>query len=71
MPYLPCLLGCCRWQATKVELPLELDWAGLQLALQEHFPSANVFYAILVEGAFSYIKARSVRKQTKGRWGPR
>ena len=48
---------------------MSLDWSGLQQALQEQFLSANVFYALLVEGTFTGMRARSVRKQATGRWG--
>lgn len=34
-----------------------LDW------LQAQLPSPNIFYALKIEGTFSYIKARSVPKQ--------
>ena len=56
-------------QAIRLELPMPLDWPGLQQSLQEQFISANVFYALLVEGKFTGMRARSVRKQATGRWG--
>jgi acetolactate decarboxylase len=34
-----------------------LEW------LHELMPSPNIFYAIRIEGVFSYLKARSVPKQ--------
>lgn len=62
-----CTTAFDKAQATRLELPLRLDWPGLHMALQQEFPSANLFYAILVEGTFEHLRARAVRKQTTGR----
>ncbi|GAB4824241.1 hypothetical protein N2152v2_011287 [Parachlorella kessleri] len=62
-----CTTSFDKQQAISLELPMPLDWSGLQQALQEQFLSANVFYALLVEGMFTEMRARSVRKQATGR----
>ncbi len=41
-----------------------LSLAGLQSYLDGLRPSSNVFYAVVIEGIFSYVKTRSVPAQT-------
>ena len=43
-----------------VSLDKVLDYEQLKQYLDSMLPTRNIFYAIRVEGAFSYIKARSV-----------
>jgi acetolactate decarboxylase len=45
--------------------PGGLDYPGLQSFINGILPSKNVFYAIKIEGEFSYVKARSVPAQSK------
>lgn len=45
--------------------PGGLDYPGLQSFINGILPSKNVFYAIKIEGEFSYVKARSVPAQDK------
>ena len=40
-----------------------MTYAAFQEWLQRLLPSPNIFYAIRIEGNFTYIKARSVPKQ--------
>lgn len=42
-----------------------LDYPQLQKYLDGKLPTANIFYAIKIEGTFSYIKTRSVPSQEK------
>jgi acetolactate decarboxylase len=42
-----------------------LDYPQLQKYLDGKLPTANIFYAIKIEGTFSYIKTRSVPSQAK------
>ncbi|MGR3176562.1 MAG: acetolactate decarboxylase [Candidatus Anammoxibacter sp.] len=42
-----------------------LDYRQLKQYIDELLPTRNIFYAIKIEGAFKYIKARSVPKQKK------
>ena len=46
-------------------LPQGLDYLQLQKFLDERLPTANIFYAVKIEGTFSYIKTRSVPPQEK------
>ena len=46
-------------------LPVGIDYEGLKEFLNGILPTENTFYAIRVEGAFSYMKTRSVPAQTK------
>jgi len=48
-----------------VSLDKALDYEQLKQYLDSMLPNRNVFYAIKVEGAFKYIKARSVPAQSK------
>ena len=41
------------------------NYKQLEKIINSNIPSKNLFYAIAVTGKFSYIKARSVPKQTK------
>jgi acetolactate decarboxylase len=41
----------------------ELDYGQLQDELHKHHQSVNFFYAIRVDGLFSYVKTRSVPRQ--------
>ncbi len=43
----------------------QLDFKDLEGHLDSILPTENIFYAIKLEGTFSYIKARSVPKQNK------
>jgi len=43
----------------------QLDYKDLESYLDSILPTENIFYAIKLEGTFSYIKARSVPKQNK------
>jgi acetolactate decarboxylase len=47
----------------RLEKPINLT--ELELYLDRNLPSENLFYAIRVDGNFSYLKARSVPKQKK------
>lgn len=47
-----------------VSLDKVLDYEQLKQYLDSMLPTRNLFYAIRVEGAFSYIKARSVSAQS-------
>lgn len=51
----------------ELEQPLneELDYDQLQDELHKHHQSVNFFYAIRVDGLFSYVKTRSVPRQHK------
>ena len=42
-----------------------LDYLQLQKFLDERLPTANIFYAVKIEGTFSYIKTRSEPPQEK------
>lgn len=43
----------------------EVDYEQLQDELRKHHQSTNFFYAIRVDGLFSYVKTRSVPRQHK------
>lgn len=43
----------------------ELDYAGLKKVIDDHLVSANLFYAIRIEGTFRFMKTRSVPAQEK------
>jgi len=49
----------------KVNLPADLDYAGLQEYLDGILPTENIFYAFKITGTFSYMKTRSVPAQQK------
>lgn len=49
--------------ATHDELVGESSYADFLAWLESLLPSPNIFYAIRIEGTFSYIKVRSVPKQ--------
>lgn len=40
------------------------DWARFQQAVDKAVPSKNIFYALMVDGVFDYIKVRTVPRQT-------
>ena len=44
-------------------LPHNVDYAGLSDFLTSFLPTQNLFYAIRVDGTFSYVKTRSVPAQ--------
>jgi acetolactate decarboxylase len=46
-------------------LPQGLDYPQLEQYLDEKLPTVNIFYAIKIEGTFSYVKTRSVPPQVK------
>jgi len=46
-------------------LPADMDYAQLQAFLDGLLPTENIFYAVRVEGTFSYMKTRSVPGQQK------
>lgn len=43
----------------------ELDYAGLKTVIDNHLVSANLFFAIRIEGTFRFVKTRSVPAQEK------
>jgi acetolactate decarboxylase len=45
------------------QLKKELSYPDFQEWLQSLLPSSNIFYAIRIEGRFSYMRVRSVSKQ--------
>lgn len=47
------------------DLPAGVDYQGFQEFMDGVLPTENTFYAIRVDGTFSYIKTRSVPAQTK------
>jgi len=47
------------------ELPEGLDYEQIQELLDDTLPTSNIFYAIKIEGSFSYMKTRSVPGQQK------
>jgi acetolactate decarboxylase len=49
------------------QLPLTAipSYAALTGLLDQNRPTANIFYAIRIDGDFTYVKTRSVPKQTK------
>lgn len=46
-------------------LPQGLDYPQLQQYLDQKLPTVNIFYAIKIDGTFSYVKTRSVPPQVK------
>lgn len=46
-------------------LPHGADYAGLSVFLTSFLPTGNLFYAIRLDGTFSYVKTRSVPAQEK------
>jgi len=48
-----------------ISIDNQLDYKGVEGLLDSIFPTENIFYAIKMEGMFSYIKARSVPRQNK------
>jgi acetolactate decarboxylase len=46
-------------------LPTTTDLPGLGAALDNALPTQNIFYAVRIDGCFTYIKTRSVPKQEK------
>ena len=48
-----------------ITLNRELDYQGLQRYIDSILPTANIFYAIKIEGIFNYIKTRSIPAQQK------
>jgi len=49
----------------KEQLPQGMDYGHLQEFLDTILPTHNIFYAIKIEGSFSYMKTRSVPAQEK------
>ncbi len=47
------------------ELPEGFDYEQIQEFLDDTLPTGNIFYAIKIEGTFSYMKTRSVPGQQK------
>jgi acetolactate decarboxylase len=47
------------------DVPAGVDYAGFQEFLDGVLPTENAFYAVRVDGVFSYMKTRSVPAQTK------
>jgi acetolactate decarboxylase len=47
------------------DAPIDLE--GLQAFLLDHVSTKNVFWAIKIEGLFSHVKVRAVRKQSEDR----
>ena len=50
---------------TQANPPEGLDYSGLQSYINGILPSKNTFFAIKIEGSFSYVKARSVPAQNE------
>ena len=50
---------------TTVELNQQITLDELEAYIDKLIPTKNIFYAVKVEGTFSYIKTRSVPKQKK------
>jgi acetolactate decarboxylase len=48
-----------------VPINKQLDYKDLEAYLDSVLPTENIFFAIKLDGTFSYIKARSVPKQKK------
>jgi acetolactate decarboxylase len=48
---------------TKDRLEAEMSYADFQVWLERLLPSPNIFYALRIEGRFSYLKVRSVPHQ--------
>ncbi len=46
-------------------MPGGLDYTGTREFLDSTFPTENIFYAIKITGTFSYMKTRSVPRQSK------
>lgn len=44
-------------------LEMDMSYADFQAWIERLFPSLNIFYAIRIDGRFSYLKVRSVPKQ--------
>jgi acetolactate decarboxylase len=42
-----------------------LDYKGLEKYLDDLLPTRNIFYAIKIDGNFTYVRTRSVPKQSK------
>ncbi len=49
----------------KQNVPSGTDFNGLEAYIDSIMPTQNIFYAIVVEGTFSYMKTRSVPAQEK------
>jgi len=47
------------------DLPEDMDFAAFQTYLDSWLLSENLFYAVKIEGTFSYMKTRSVPGQSK------
>jgi acetolactate decarboxylase len=59
--------ACVTYFATDRTLDLAegLDYTHLTAFLDSRLPTVNIFYAIKIEGTFSYVKTRSVPPQEK------
>lgn len=49
----------------KVDIKSPIDYKQLQDLLMASIPSKNIMYAVKITGTFSYVKTRSVPKQSK------
>lgn len=49
----------------QVTLDQEMDFKQLQGYFESLLPTKNIFYAVRIEGTFTYVKTRSVPKQSK------
>ncbi|MFC2032306.1 acetolactate decarboxylase [Chloroflexota bacterium] len=49
----------------KETLSSSIDYAGFQIRMDDIIPSKNIFFAMKLDGSFSYVKTRSVPKQEK------
>ena len=49
----------------RVVLDQEMDFKQLQGYFESLLPTKNIFYAVRIEGTFTYVKTRSVPKQSK------
>lgn len=47
------------------EVPAGTDYSGLEAFTDSLLPTENIFYAVVIEGTFSYMKTRSVPAQDK------
>ncbi|MFA5008265.1 MAG: acetolactate decarboxylase [Candidatus Omnitrophota bacterium] len=49
----------------KINLKGRNDYANIIKQLEEEITSKNIFYAVKIEGKFSYVKVRSIPRQAK------
>jgi len=49
----------------EAQLPEGMDYGQLEQFLDSMLPTGNIFYAVKIEGSFSFMKTRSVPRQSK------